>query len=481
MRKFKQMPQCPDQVILFPISVDSAVPEESDVRAISEVMDALDWSGIVASYSSDGCPAYPPYTMTKILVYAYLSGVRSSRKIEALVENDKRYMWLSGGLTPDFHTIARFRRDKWDHLVELFADTARLCRDAGLVSFSLVSIDGSKTPGAGSRKSVYDSKRIERERQAIEQMLGEAEEADREEDELHGSGNGRSLPKELAKADERRKRIERAAQLLRESKRDRVSVTDPESRQMKTRWGVRSSYNLQAAVDSDNQVIVGMDVVQAETDYRQLVPMMEKVEETLGRPADLYVADSGYCDEEALLALESSGKEALLRPQESNREKAERLFRNECFIHEPERDVLICPAGHELCFKRIHKASCGTYRVYSAKGCQSCSFYMECAGGKSSRSVWRSIVFEMRQKMRNRLKTEQGRKQYSTRSQTVEPVFGQAKSNRKLDRFLLFGLKGVTAECAIAFAAHNIRKCASLLSREDIKSLKTKRTAASAA
>src|SRR5450759_4561124 len=95
MPRFKEAPQHPSQVMLFGMSVDESVPADSDVRLVGEVMDLLDWSGIVGSYSDDGCPAYPPQVMTKILAYAYSNGVRSSRKIEALVENDQRYVWLA--------------------------------------------------------------------------------------------------------------------------------------------------------------------------------------------------------------------------------------------------------------------------------------------------------------------------------------------------------------------------------------------------
>jgi len=477
MPRFKQMPLNPDQVMLFPVSVDAALPADSDVRAISEVMDLLDWSKILSSYSEEGCPAYPPQVMTRILVYAYSSGVRSSRKIEALVENDKRYIWLAGGLTPDFHTLARFRRDKWEYLVSLFEDTARLCREAGLVKLDLVAIDGSKVPGAASRRSVYDGKRIERERAAIERVLSEAEQVDHEEDERYGSSNGRELPKELADAKERKKRLERAAELLRESKREKVSVTDPDSRRMKTRWGIRNGYNLQAAVDVASQVVVAMDVIQEETDSGQLMPMIQKVKQTVGEAPKLSVADSGYCDEDTLLALESSEINALFPVQEPTNEHHEELFRNECFIHDEDRDVLICPAGRELAFKRFNKKGSGTYRIYAAKGCQSCSFYLQCAGGKSSRRISRSIVYGMRRKMQERMKSPQGGEQYSLRRQSVEPVFGQVKSNRGFGRLLLFGLNGAKAECALVFIAHNVLKCTKMLKKTAIKPLKMQRAA----
>ncbi|MGC8863832.1 MAG: transposase, partial [Armatimonadota bacterium] len=114
MPRFKEMPNNPEQMWLLPPSLDEMVPEGSDVRVLSEVMDHLDWSALEKQSCGPGRPAYPPRVMAKILVYAYSKGMRSSRKIEELVECDIRYMWLAGGLRPDFHTIARFRREKFD-------------------------------------------------------------------------------------------------------------------------------------------------------------------------------------------------------------------------------------------------------------------------------------------------------------------------------------------------------------------------------
>jgi transposase len=107
MPNFKQMPMTPTQVLMFPVSVDEAVPRNCDVRILGEVMDLLDWSEFEAGYSETGCPAYPPQVLAKVLVYGYSKGRRSSRALEDAVKNDKRYIWLAGGLQPDHCTIAR--------------------------------------------------------------------------------------------------------------------------------------------------------------------------------------------------------------------------------------------------------------------------------------------------------------------------------------------------------------------------------------
>jgi transposase len=471
MPQFKEMPCHRDQVVLVPTCLDDEIAADCDVRVLDEIMDMLDWSGIEGSYSAHGCPAYPPRVMGKLLAYAYSNGVRSSRKIEALVENDKRYMWLAGGLRPDFHTLARFRREKWDHLVKLFEDSARVAAECGLVFLNDVSIDGSKIRGNASRRSVYDQKRVERESAHIEKVMREAEEADRLEDAELGSSNGRKLPENLKSIEARKARLKKAAALLEESKRDRVVATDPQSRVMKTKDGNRPCFNLQAAVDAENQIVVAMKVVDNETDHGQLPGMMQKIEETMGMSADVHEADTGFCDEQTMQFVESSGKNVLMPPQEATKEKREALFCNQSFLHDETEDVLLCPAGRELSLQRLSKHVSGTYKVYAARGCQSCSFYKQCAGGKTSRLVSRSVVHREREQMRERLRSEEGKQRYKLRGQTVEPVFGQMKTNRGLDRLLLRGLEGAKAELALALLAHNVMKCGQKLTHEAAKAL----------
>src|SRR4030042_6372274 len=116
MGKFKEMPQPGSQRLLWPRSLDEAVVDAPEVRLLSEGMDDLDFSQLEATYSEVGCRAYPPRMMAKVLVYAYLKGIRSSRQIAEMVRHDDRMRWLAGGLRPDFHTIARFRKGRLEEL-----------------------------------------------------------------------------------------------------------------------------------------------------------------------------------------------------------------------------------------------------------------------------------------------------------------------------------------------------------------------------
>jgi transposase len=460
MPHFKEMPVSPGQIYLFPVSVDESVPDDCDVRILNEVMESLDWRELESSYSEIGCPPYPPRVLAKILAYAYSRGVRSSRKIEDLVKNDRRYIWLAGGLEPDHNTLARFRHDKWHELSNLYADSVRVCLEAGLVFLNVVSADGSRIPAQSSKRAMYCKSKLDREMERVEQILREAEEADRAEDELEGIAGGRDVPSDLKDPVKRKAKLEEIARRLRDGKRRMVSATEPDARMMKTRNGNRPCYSLEAAVDAENHVIVGMHVTQAENDHGQVPKLVEEVEANTGLSPDVVLADSGMSDEGTMKWLKEREQEALIPPLEQAQGRKRRdLFCSKCFLPDHQKDVLICPAGRDLTFTSEIKVGGGTYRAYDAHDCRSCSFHGVCVKGRNNRRVLISVVHEERERMREKLSTPEGKEQYALRKQTVETVFGQIKANFGFDRLLLRGVEGATAEISLICMVHNLVKC----------------------
>jgi transposase len=461
MPRFKQMPQDPSQMWLLPPSLDEMIGKDDEARVLSEVMDQLDWSILESTYKERGTPAYPPKALTKVLVFAYSKGIRSSRKIEELLENDLRYMWLAGGLKPDFHTIARFRKDKFDSLCKLFVDSVRLCKSLGLVNLNIVAFDGTKVGANASKKSLYDQKRLNKELEQVREILREADDVDDQEDAELGDRNGREIPESLRDAKNRKRALEELKKKLDQSNSKLMSSSDTDCRLMKTRDGFKTAFNVQAAVDSERQVVVGMKVTGSENDHGQLAEMLSEVEKNCGMSAVMALADTGYCDEPTLMAIEEMGQEALIAlGKRPSADKADDLFASRNFLADPERDVLICPAGRELSFSVESQCGSGRYRVYSAHGCASCSFWSQCVkSGRGSRRVSVSCNERARHRMREKLSREGCKTLYGLRSQVIEPVFGQIKHDRGFRKFLLRGLNGATAEMSLVFLVHNLLKC----------------------
>jgi transposase len=462
MSRYKQMPMPPSQIMLFGQSVEEALPKDSDVQAFRDVMDCLDYRAIESRCSATGAPPYPPEVMVKILGYAYSKGIRSSRNIECSLNVDVRFIWLAGGLRPDHNTLARFRKDNGEELKVLFKDSVRVCCESGLVFLNTVSVDGTKILAAASKRRVYSQSRIDREMAAIEKILQEAEEMDRVEDAKEAAGERNEIPDGLKDAKERKARLEEIARRLRESKRKTVVASEPDSRVMVTDDVLRPAYNLQAAVDGGSRVIVAMKLTDAENDHGQLPAMVSEVESNTGLSPDASLADTGYSDEYTFKWIEESGREVLM-PSKEHPDVSKRIgrFANEYFVPDGKRDVLICPEGKELHFQGEYRKGSGTYRRYAAKGCRGCPFYRECVpSGRASRRIEVSIVATIREEMRQKLRSPEGKELYNLRRETVEPVFGQMKSNMGFGRFLLKGYEGASAEAALMCMVHNVMKCA---------------------
>lgn len=474
MPSFKQMPMEPSQLHMFPISLEESIPQDSDVRALSEAIDLLDTSALESGYSETGCPAYPPMVLAKILVYGYSKRIRSSRALEDMIKNDKRFIWLAGGLEPDHCTISRFRKEKQAELKAAYQSTVRVCMQAGLVLLNLTSTDGSKILARASKKSLYDAKRIDKVEEAIDRIFREAEETDRLEDELYGSASGREVPPELADAKKRREKLKEIKERLEESDRKNISATDPECRVMKTVSGLRPSYNVQATVDSANLVIVAADVTDSENDYGQLSGQLAQVEENTGCKTDLSLADTGYGDQETLRELSKSGQEALIPQAEQPQQKdMNDLFASRCFLEVEGRNSLICPAGRELTYRREVSNHGKRYLVYTAEGCRDCSFYKQCVKVtcKTGRSVQKGIVSDAKERMLQRLRTPEGKALYALRQQMSEPVFGNIKGNMGLTRFSLHGKEGAMSETWLIFTAHNLKILISRVGRASLVGL----------
>jgi transposase len=453
MPRFLSMPQPPQQTEMLPCSLEQAVPPECDVRLLKAALDRIDWRPLEAQYAPVGRSAYPPKVLCGLLFYGYGQGIRSSRRIEQAAHFDLRYRWLAGGLTPDHATLARFRRERGAQLAGLFQATARLCAEAGLVLFQLTATDGSKLPARGSRRSLYDRQRVERERQAVAEILAEAEAADAAEE-----GSGAALQQQAARREGKRRRAQR---LQAEQQVGNVSLTEPESRVMQTTQGLRPAYNGQLTVDSAQGVIVAAEASQQASDCGQLISQLEQVEQTLGQTPEVALADGGYSDEGTFCWLEAHGQEALIPPRGQPQEaKRQDLFCRRCFVPDADHDALLCPAGRRLTFRRIVTRRSGSHRIYTAeRSCRDCSFFAACVRNhaKASRSIWVSTTAGVRERMRDRLMSALGRARYRLRQQLVERVLAHLKRNLGLVRFTVSGFAAARSEWWLICSVHNLR------------------------
>ena len=415
-------------MFLLPPSLRDWLPENHLVYFVSDVVDQLDLSKIESVYEKDdrGQPPFHPRMMTKVLVYAYCAGVFSSRRIQKRLIEDIAFRILAAGNQPDFRTISDFRKIHLDALQNLFEQVLQLALTAGAIKLGRVALDGTKIKANASKHKAMSYKRMKEEarnlRVEVQQLLKQAKAADDEEDARYGKDkSGDELPEELSRRETRLQRIKEAKKALEQRAREEAqkskensgpekkavpedkaqyNFTDPESRIMKGADGFVQAYNGQAVVEQACQLIVAQAVAQEANDKKQTIPMMEAIKEQSGQTPEELLADSGYCSDENLKALEN-------KPV----------------------DVYIA-TGRQKHGKRGPS----------------------CKPGPLPQGATRV------DKMARKLQTKAGATVYAARKSIVEPVFGQIKQARGFRQFLLRGIKKVRGEWALVCTTHNILK-----------------------
>ena len=448
------------------------VPEGHLARFVADVTDQLDLSEILAVYQRKdgrGMAAYHPAMMVRMLLYGYCRGTVSSRKIERATYEDVAFRYLAADQHPDHDTIADFRQTHLQSLAGLFTQALRLCDKAGLIKLGHVAIDGTKLKANASKHKAMSYERMEEKekqlREEVDKLLQQAAQADAEVDVKYGKGKrGDELPAELARRESRLKKIAEAKEALEQEARERAvaekalveakleerrrqeeargkkfggrppqvpdpeqakpdpkaqrNFTDPESRIMldgATKSFIQA-YNVQAAVDSQEQIIVAAALTQEANDKKQLVPMLEQVEQNMGRKPEQTTADTGYFSEAAVTDPKAEGTELLVPPERQKRKGP----------GEPLQINVDSEAAAQPVVEDKEQAQMPAPSVAET--------------------------------MREKLKTTAGHAIYKMRKAVVEPVFGQIKERRGLRGFLMRGREKVAAEWQIICLTHNLLK-----------------------
>lgn len=448
------------QMELFPPNVRSLIADDNLCIVVNEVIDSLDLSCLYKKVASEGNPPYHPAMMIKVLFYAYAKGIFSSRKIaEALTENIG-FIFLAAWQKPDFRTISDFRKNNLQELGLLFSQVVVLCQRLGMVKLGHVSIDGTKIKANASDKKTYDRQRIERE---ISHWLKIADDTDDNEDQHFGKNKtGDELPADIGNQQQRLDRLKELKAQLEQGDNKKVNMTDPDAVFMKTGSGIKTAYNAQAAVDSEQQVIIAADVTSQPSDVEQLLPMIDQTEDTLQADVDECSADAGYSSGENLKALELRKTDAYIPDREyqaQQRGKTVDDFHKDSFVYDDHRDCYLCIEGEDLEFSHLQKRdNKEPLRIYRGRNCKACQFFGICTKSKSGRSISRHPYEKELRQMRQKLDSDAGKAIYGQRKYTVEPPFGHIKTIMGFTSFSLRKLPKVKAEFKLVSIAHNLRK-----------------------
>jgi transposase len=350
------LPYEPNQDFLLPPSVTEWLPRNHLAYFISEAIDRLDLQKFYERYEGDGRrnQPYHPAMMAKILVYGYATGVFSSRKIARKLYEDIAFRLLGAGNFPKHRTICDFRAQHLAEFTDLFVQVVQLAKELGLTKLGTIALDGTKLhANANKHKAMSYGRMKEREPELKQQikeikaLLERARAIDAQEDARWGVDQAEAdLPGELERREDRLAEIEAAKKRIeaRQIEADRArgrhpddeqrpgngagrpfnrafgvpndkaqdNFTDPESRIMKMGSNYEQCYNAQAVVDAESQIIIATGLTNNAADNGQLLPMLETVQNNLGKLPERVLADSGYRSEEGFVALEEKGIEGLI-------------------------------------------------------------------------------------------------------------------------------------------------------------------------
>lgn len=451
------------QRTLFPEALDDLIDANSTVRVIDAFVAGLNLKqlGFVRSQSAlTGRPGYNPADLLKLYVYGYMNQIRSSRRLEREAQRNVELLWLLNRLSPDFKTIADFRKDNGQGILGACRAFTLFCRDQGLFGAQLVAIDGSKFQAVASRKQSWNRERLAQVSKAIDekiqQYLKQLDQSDAQEPQ-QGKEDTQAA---LKKLNEDQARLQALAQHLSDSGESHVVGTEPEAKSMRMAAGqIAPAYNIQSAVDAQHSLIVGFEVANEGNDRNELARMAEQAKEVLGVDTLVVVADSGYDNAQQMAQCEALNITAIVPAQRTRNTAGEGLFHKDCFEYQPSQDAYRCPGGELL--KRTRVDLVNQRVLYSTQACGGCVLRPQCTAGQY-RTVQRLIFAEAGERANQRAKDNP--QLLRKRSAVAEhPFAGMKYLMGGMARFLVRGIKKVTTEVSLTVLGYNLKRVINLL------------------
>ena len=501
-----------NQIMLFPPSLDELIPSNHVVRILSAVIDRLDISEILSTYKGGGNSCFDPRMILKVLIYAYLNNIYSSRKIERMLAENICFMWLSGMSRPDYRTINYFRGKRLKTGIDnIFTQVVELLHQEGLLTLDVQYIDGTKIESSSNKytfvwkKTVmkYDE-RLKRKTLALIEQIEKNHAIECEDETSAGELTVEDFSERLERLSERideselskqeskdiRKTKEESLPKMEEyrehleimGERNSYSKTDHDATFMKMKEDhmmngqLKPGYNVQ--ISTENQFITHYGIYQRPTDTLTYITYQKAFRDRYGRFSDSNVADSGYGSEENYKFMTDNGIAPYVKfnmfHTEQKRKYKDNPFLPQNLYYNREENYYVCPMGQHMDFVRKEKRYTDsgfeqTVSIYRARRCHGCPLRAKCHKAKGNRTIEVNHRLNAYKDMvRELLTSEEGLEHRSRRPIEPEAVFGQLKANGMFKRFRLKGLSGTNVEFGLKAIAHNLMKLSNKVAFSDL-------------
>jgi transposase len=496
-----------NQLMMIPVSLEEQlVPGTLEYAIHHLVEERIDTSFFDGRFCNDeeGRSAYDPKVLLKIVLFGYSRGIISSRPLERACVENVTFMALACGQKPDHSTIAAFISSMGEEVSRLFTQLLLVCDEEGLLGGTHFSLDGLKLSSNASKEWSGNFADLEKKKENLERKVKEAIREHREADKRERKRRDTDRERREKRIQRLKRQAERIEKFLSENERKKgasgkeiqSNVTDNESAKMATSHGVIQGYNANALVDEKHQVVVHGRAFGEGEDGSHARPMLEGAKkrlEALGwrdplkekrisadtgyysvknlevckdLEVDAYVPDPQFRKRDVRFAEARRYRRSVDKHKERYKSK-KRWFRVEDFKLDDRTGKLICPAGHRLYIRNRNFCTADGYRAIAYQApktaCRDCELRSKCLRKADTVSRQVHVFYGQRpgsvtDEMKQKIDTEDGRRTYSKRLGIIEPVFGNLRACKKMDRFTLRGRIKVSIQWMLYCMVHNIEK-----------------------
>ena len=499
-------PHSVHQQELFPLDLNNLIAQDHSARLIDRVVEKLDIPDIINQYKGGGTSSYHPKMLLKILFYGYLNNTYSCRKLARAAEENIYFMWLAGGLKPDFRTINSFRGNKLRSSIEkLFSQLVLMMVELDLVSLEKQFIDGTKIEANANKYSFVWRKSLEKNKEKLQAKInavladiGNTIESDNVfaqnnetavidskllEEKIQEINQSTKKEKLSKQQDKSLKKLEKEqlvklkeyeAHLDTLGQRNSYSKTDTDATFMRMKEDhmkngqLKAGYNVQ--VSTENQIITHYTIQQTPTDTTTLQNHLDTFEQAYGKRSVEIIADAGYGSQENYQMLTDREVSHFI-PYNMYRLEQTKKYTTNPFLpqnlyYDAVEDFFVCPMGQRMdrIFIKQSETSTGFVqytRIYEALNCNGCPMRGQCHKAAGNRKIEvNHTLKQLRLKAKANLENERGKELYPQRCIEPEPVFGNIKQNKGFKRFTLRKLPKAAIEFGLVAIAHNFSKWA---------------------
>lgn len=457
--------------------IDAELAENDHARIVQRQVDRLDRDAVDQLYQGVGKPPYDPVVLLKMVLYQYLKGRCSPATWEEESRLNGAMQWLGYGYTPARRTWYDFRDRVGPVIESLHIELVQQAIEQEHLDPTIGALDGTSIAACASRHRMVNQQTLTKRKRLLDGLIeGTLPHSDELPKWVPPTPGGRI---ELAgrmqvAADVLAERIKQNATKPSEKRKDpdkiQVSLTDPIAPlgrdKLKT---YRPMYTIQMMVDPVSHLTVSYMCEPKANDNGTLAPMIDKTQEIVGGRLKTVLADGGYC---SILDLRDAAERdiELVAPpsvssssRQSKSRSGEIQIPREAFSFDASSNSYECPEGHRLGYKdRAKKSRTGGRFLYqsryqcAAEACEVCPLAARCLSGKGPRMIKRTEGEDLMEAQREKMSTCEAKARYRLRGQTVELGFGDAKGNRRVDRFHGRGLSRARCETGLLILAQSL-------------------------